>query len=163
MSDSLPNGHAPIKAEYRVAIAATTAPVVSAVGVKRDAPDDDTHSEATAATTAAADGPQARQKQRGMNKQRKPYKPDAKPHELKLCVAITNGAECRFGDSCRFSHDLAGFFAKRPADLGEVCPIYTVHGVCKFGVTCRFGLCHLSSPSAASTRPTRLLCRRHRR
>ena len=148
MSDSLPNGHAPIKAEYRVAIAATTAPVVSAVGVKRDAPDDDTHSEATAATTAAADGPQARQKQRGMNKQRKHFRPEQS--EMKMCVAILSGDTCKWGDGCKFSHDLAAYAAQRPADLGETCPIYTLRGECRFGASCRFGTCHIDPSTGAS-------------
>ena len=145
MSD-LPNGHAPIKSEYRVAIAATTAPVVTAVGVKRDAPDDDTHSEATAATTAA-DGPQARQKQRGMNKQRKHFRPEQS--EMKMCVAILSGDTCKWGDGCKFSHDLAAYAAQRPADLGETCPIYTLRGECRFGASCRFGTCHIDAATGA--------------
>ena len=40
----------------------------------------------------------------------------------------------------------------RPADLGDECPLYTLHGECKFGVTCRFGLCHLSAPGGVNQR-----------
>ena len=95
----------------------------------------------------------SRKRQRGMNKQRKHYRPDDSG-EVKMCTKIMCGEECKFGQECKFSHDLAAAFARRPADLGEECPIWTLRGHCRFGVHCRFGSCHLEAPSGQSVRRT---------
>ena len=76
-----------------------------------------------------------------MNKQRDHYRPEA---GVRLCAAILAGRDCTTARRGRFSHDLAAAFAARPADLGERCPIYTLHGHCRFGVNCRFGSEHLA-------------------
>ena len=96
---------------------------------------------ADAPAADASDGPPPPKRMRGMNKQRDHYRPEA---GVRLCAAILAGRDCTYGASCRFSHDLAAAFAARPADLGERCPIYTLHGHCRFGVNCRFGSEHLA-------------------
>jgi hypothetical protein len=30
----------------------------------------------------------------------------------------------------------------RPADIGDVCPVYAAYGACRFGIACRFGSHH---------------------
>lgn len=156
MSDgSRPNGLAPIKAEFLVPVASaastSAAPPASAeVGSKRSAPDDDNH---TAEEESSASGVAAnRPRQRGMNKHRKPFKPEAV--QLKMCSAIVEGRECSFGDGCRYSHDLKACMEARPADLGEECPIYTLRGHCRFGVNCRFGSVHLDPSTGANLHKT---------
>ena len=88
-----------------------------------------------------------------MNKpqERKQYKPQQSNN--KLCTAIVEGRACQYGDSCKFSHDLEVFMRERPADLGEVCPIYTLKGMCKFGANCRFGACHIDPHSGVNVQP----------
>lgn len=76
-----------------------------------------------------------------MNKKRGLYRP-GKP-EINLCTAIKQGRSCPYGNSCKFSHDLEAYQVLRPLDLGETCPIYSLHGYCRFGVACRFGSSHL--------------------
>ncbi len=120
------SGVAPVKAEYRVQV--SKHPPKEAAQ-----PDDGTSSE-------AAPSQPVRKRQRGLNKAREQYRP---PAGNKLCNAIAEGRACTFGESCRFSHDLAACYACRPPDLGETCPIFTLRGFCRFGVNCRFGSCHL--------------------
>lgn len=81
-----------------------------------------------------------RKRQRGMNKQREHYKPEA---GTKMCAAIIEGRACSFGQGCRFSHDLTAYMKQRAADLGGTCPIFELRRYCRFGVTCRFGSGHL--------------------
>jgi len=78
-----------------------------------------------------------------MNKNRGSYRP-AKA-EVRLCMAVVQGRECKFGDGCKYSHDLVAYRTTCPPDLGELCPIYSVNGYCRFGVTCRFGGAHGAS------------------
>jgi tRNA-dihydrouridine synthase 3 len=59
-----------------------------------------------------------------------------------LCAAVVAGQPCRFGERCRFSHDLDGFIRSRPADLGTVCVNIVRHGRCPFGIRCRFASGH---------------------
>ena len=138
---------APIKAEYRVAVSQSSAQssaVAVVVGAKRDAPDDATP------TPTEPDPAVARPKARGMNKSRKPFKPEATG--VKMCTAVLTGGTCRFGDTCRFSHDLAAYAALRPPDLGQTCPIYTLRGECRFGAACRFGAEHVDPTTGVSRR-----------
>jgi tRNA-dihydrouridine synthase 3 len=54
--------------------------------------------------------------------------------------------ECRFGDKCKFSHDLRGYLEKgRRGDLtifNGKCPIFEAKGFCHLGWKCRFHLSH---------------------
>ncbi|KAL1520509.1 hypothetical protein AB1Y20_022088 [Prymnesium parvum] len=99
------------------------------------------HRDPTPHDAAPPEDPAApRKRQRGMNKQRDVYRPEG---GVKLCMAVLDGRECSFGEGCRFSHDLRAYLAAKPADLGETCPIYTLRGHCRFGVSCRYGSAHL--------------------
>ena len=83
-----------------------------------------------------------------MNKDRPNFRPEQTGP--KMCASFVENGSCKFLGQCKFSHDLAARFAARPADLGELCPIYTLRGFCKFGVNCRFGLGHVSAPDGAN-------------
>ena len=152
-------GIAPVKAEFlcpirpaACAVSTPAAPTDPAVPTASE-PGETTApaAEATAPATEAAastdvpepDAQPARKKQRGMNKNRSTYRPDA--GKTKMCAAVVEGRGCKFGDSCRFSHDLVAFTASRPADLGTTCPIYDVRGFCRYGVTCRYGTTHINT------------------
>ena len=160
-------GLAPIKAEYLVPVGASASSASSTaaapppeVGSKRPAPEDaptatednGAASSAAGEASAAAGAPAAqRQRQRGMNKHRKPFKPTTHADQ-KICAAVSDGRECPFGNDCKFSHDLAAAIASRLPDLGEECPIYTLRGHCRFGVHCRFGSVHLDMTTGANLR-----------
>jgi tRNA-dihydrouridine synthase 3 len=75
-----------------------------------------------------------------------------------FCRNVMLGRPCRYGDRCRNSHDLAGYLAAKPADLGPKCYVWDVYGACPAGVSCRFGDSHtdratgtqLTKPSTAA-------------
>ncbi|CAI0439577.1 unnamed protein product [Linum tenue] len=58
-----------------------------------------------------------------------------------LCPVIAKSGDvssCKFGDGCRFSHDLEGFKAQRQDDLDGECPFISDEGRCPYGLACRF-------------------------
>ena len=88
------------------------------------------------------DAPPPPKKRRGQNKYRPHMKPA--PTSQQLCHSVKQGAECPFGPTCRFSHDVATFMASKPPDIGGTCLFYQQWGRCPFGLTCRFGAQHIS-------------------
>ena len=73
-----------------------------------------------------------------------------------MCNTFVKTSHCKFDGNagngeCKFSHDLAASFAARDPDLGDKCPLYTLNGFCRFGVTCRFGAAHLRPVSSTAT------------
>ena len=62
--------------------------------------------------------------------------------ENQFCRAIMLGRQCRHGDKCRNSHDLASYLSSKPPDLGVRCYVFDTHGSCPAGLSCRFGDCH---------------------
>eukprot|EP00964_Phaeocystis_antarctica_P074290 scaffold45655_cov72-Phaeocystis_antarctica.AAC.2 len=86
-----------------------------------------------------------------MNKHRTHHRP---VQAVRMCNTFVKTSHCKFDGNagngeCKFSHDLAASFAARDPDLGDKCPLYTLNGFCRFGVTCRFGAAHLRPVSAA--------------
>ncbi|XP_032938394.1 tRNA-dihydrouridine(47) synthase [NAD(P)(+)]-like isoform X2 [Catharus ustulatus] len=65
--------------------------------------------------------------------------------QSRLCPSVTQGCggRCHFGPRCRFLHDVSQYLAAKPADLGQRCVLFDTFGRCPYGVTCRFGQCHL--------------------
>ncbi|CAI0375033.1 unnamed protein product [Linum tenue] len=58
-----------------------------------------------------------------------------------LCPVIAKSGDvssCKYGDDCRFSHDLEGFKAQRPDDLDGDCPFISDEGRCPYGFACSF-------------------------
>lgn len=55
----------------------------------------------------------------------------ARESSTELCFPFALG-RCRFGDGCRFSHDIAAYLAARPADLPGRCP-FSATGACPYG------------------------------
>ncbi|KAK9129578.1 hypothetical protein Sjap_010065 [Stephania japonica] len=53
-----------------------------------------------------------------------------------------NASACRYGSSCRFSHDIEAFKDQKPADLEGTCPFFGLQGSCPYGLACRFSGSH---------------------
>lgn len=68
-----------------------------------------------------------------------------------LCPEIARTGDvssCPYKDKCRFSHDLEGFKAQKPADLEGQCPFLKSGGTCPYGLACRFSSTHeVAEPS----------------
>jgi len=50
---------------------------------------------------------------------------------------------CKFLETCKYDHDMEGFLATKPADIGDKCFSYDKYGICRFGLGCRFGASHI--------------------
>lgn len=87
--------------------------------------------------------PAKKPKRKGQNKGR-PHTVPKIAMELRICPTIHRGDVCRFGDKCRFKHDLREYMESKAADIGEECVNFKLFGKCKFGVECRFGKHHIS-------------------
>ncbi|KAK9237652.1 hypothetical protein V1525DRAFT_360168 [Lipomyces kononenkoae] len=77
-----------------------------------------------------------RKKERGQNKNRR----FAKAREvLKFCESLKNGeGTCKFGNDCKFEHDVAKYISSKPADLEGTCPVFDAIGYCPVGLKCRW-------------------------
>jgi tRNA-dihydrouridine synthase 3 len=63
---------------------------------------------------------------------------------VQLCPTILNEKECRFGDKCKFCHDVSAFVKDKPEDIGPVCHNFVTFGRCPYGIACRYGKDHIS-------------------
>jgi len=88
------------------------------------------------------DGAPPRKKQRGQNKKRPRDKRVASKE--RLCPSLKVSIPCPFSTDCRFSHDIEGYMAQKPADIGDRCVLFEQHGVCPYGLECRYGSKHIS-------------------
>lgn len=84
----------------------------------------------------------AKLKGRNLNKKRpREKRPEASERP---CPAILRGEECRFGERCKFLHDLQKYMESKPADLGEACHLFRTYGYCHYGLSCRYAKDHCS-------------------
>jgi tRNA-dihydrouridine synthase 3 len=67
---------------------------------------------------------------------------------VELCRATALGRACTFAH-CKRSHDGAAFLAAREPDLPGQCPSFAQHGVCAYGLACRFVGSHLDAATSA--------------
>lgn len=109
-------------------------------------PDDDA-AEAAPHLKQQSDDKGSKKKQRGQNKART----FGKWSESKtLCGSRMSQPEfspkeCRFGDKCKFEHDLRKYLQNKQEDLATfngICPIWDVYGTCPMGWKCRFAQSH---------------------
>ncbi|KAJ2079150.1 tRNA-dihydrouridine(47) synthase [NAD(P)(+)]-like protein [Coemansia sp. RSA 988] len=94
-------------------------------------------------STAFGDDESAAKRESGMNRDR--YNSNSKEipdNKDKLCMRLSIGLECTFGEECKFSHDIEGFMDKKGPDLGRRCPVFESFGTCEYGLRCRFAQAH---------------------
>lgn len=104
-----------------------------------------------------------KEKSRGQNTNRNF---GASRDEVGLCASRANSpelspGECRFGDSCKFEHDLRKYLKDwKREDLttfGGVCPIWQAKGKCDVGFKCRFVGSHMRERSLEDGRKELIL------
>lgn len=50
-----------------------------------------------------------------------------------------NDFKCKYGDKCKYEHDIEAYMASKPADIEGECPFWKREGGhCRFHLTCRF-------------------------
>lgn len=68
---------------------------------------------------AASDAPKPAKRQRGQNKGRQFTRTD---DEIALCAQVARGAECTYGATCKFSHDLCEYLRRKDRDVSLLAP-----------------------------------------
>ncbi|XP_070566820.1 tRNA-dihydrouridine(47) synthase [NAD(P)(+)]-like [Ptychodera flava] len=83
-----------------------------------------------------------RKEKRGQNKHRpRDQKIDSSE---RLCPSISNETVCHFAERCKYEHSVEAFMAKKPPDISDKCYLFEKYGKCHYGMSCRFGGCHIS-------------------
>ncbi|CAG5132709.1 unnamed protein product [Candidula unifasciata] len=86
--------------------------------------------------------PHKKAKLKGRNKHRPKH--ERLQDKDRICPAIKENKECRFGDRCKFSHDKEDFISKKLPELAGSCYIYDTFGHCPYGISCRFAANHMT-------------------
>ena len=61
----------------------------------------------------------------------------------KLCTKIVHGLECKFGDKCQYSHNIAEYVTNKPINISDRCYVYETFGRCPYGIMCMFSQQHV--------------------
>jgi len=72
--------------------------------------------------------------------------------EGNFCYPFLSG-ECRFGDSCKFAHDLEGYLKIKGDEISSDCVIFNKTGHCPYGIRCLFSSGHHSSTPTQTENP----------
>ncbi|RCN31206.1 hypothetical protein ANCCAN_23021 [Ancylostoma caninum] len=100
----------------------------------------------------------ARKNRKGMNKNRmkemKQAETAIRAASARLCPSVIQPVKCKFGEKCCLEHDIPTFLAKKPSDIGEICPLFETRGTCPFSYACRFGGAHTDAMGNQITKET---------
>jgi tRNA-dihydrouridine synthase 3 len=143
--DGRNKGTAPIKSEYLIPV--TQDNPSEGPRENGDAADDDA-AEAFHHKDRQPDSHNKKQKKRDKNQgQNKARKFGSSRDEVGLCSTRAqrnefSPTECKFGDKCKFEHDLRRYLKDRKREdlttFGSLCPVFQVRGRCSAGWKCRF-------------------------
>ena len=86
--------------------------------------------------------PSKKAKLKGRNKQRP--RNERIMAKDKMCPAVKENRDCKFGDNCKFNHDKKDFLSKKLPELDGGCYLFDTFGYCQYGITCRFAGNHLT-------------------
>lgn len=84
-------------------------------------------------------------KEKKSKRQLKRERREERKSALNLCPEIAKTGDvssCRYGEKCRFSHDLEAYRSQKPADLEGECPFTSSEKPCPYGLACRFAGTH---------------------
>nr|XP_054767655.1 tRNA-dihydrouridine(47) synthase [NAD(P)(+)]-like [Lytechinus pictus] len=87
-------------------------------------------------------GGKKQKKIKGMNKNR-PRDHQFLPHAERPCLDFLGGKTCRFGENCKFSHEIQKLMESKAPDIGPRCIGFDRFGTCPYGLLCRFGGAHI--------------------
>ncbi|EYB85627.1 hypothetical protein Y032_0295g1674 [Ancylostoma ceylanicum] len=100
----------------------------------------------------------AKKNRKGMNKNRMKEMKQAetliRAASARLCPSVIQPVKCKFGEKCCLEHDIPTFLTKKPADIGESCPLFEARGTCPFSYACRFGGAHTDAMGNQITKET---------
>eukprot|EP00158_Paraphelidium_tribonemae_P005006 Partr_v1_DN27102_c4_g1_i2_m15474 putative Catalyzes the synthesis of dihydrouridine, a modified base found in the D-loop of most tRNAs len=65
--------------------------------------------------------------------------------DSRICKDVALGNPCSIGESCPRIHDIDEYMSTKPADIGPICPNFSVNGHCPFGIVCRFHKHHTAA------------------
>ncbi|XP_059176502.1 tRNA-dihydrouridine(47) synthase [NAD(P)(+)]-like [Physella acuta] len=89
-----------------------------------------------------AEPPTKKAKLKGRNKNRP--RNERIQSKDRICPAIKENKECRFGEKCIFNHSKEDFVKNKLSELEGPCFLFDTFGYCHFGIACRFAKNHLS-------------------
>eukprot|EP01083_Nonionella_stella_P318827 1167361_1 len=124
--------YAPIKKEYLV-----KAP-------KREPDQEYLELESDSNVNVSSEPPRKKRKanERGQNKSR--AKRNKIRYDILLCPDLGRGKTCKFGDKCKYCHDIAKYLkCDKPSDIGPRCIFFEALGECPQGYFCRFANHHI--------------------
>ncbi|KAL5006347.1 hypothetical protein ScPMuIL_015153 [Solemya velum] len=107
---------------------------LSVVGKKRSLEGED--------KTVGEELPHKKIKLKGRNKRCRQHLVE---HQKKLCPSIIHNHDCKYGNKCRFFHDVSAFFEAKPPDISPDCHNFLTFGKCGYGIACRFASKHISN------------------
>lgn len=94
---------------------------------------------------AKSDASKSIVKEKKSKRQLKRERREERKSALNLCPEIAKTGDvssCRYGEKCRFSHDLEAYGSQKPADLEGECPFTSSEKPCPYGLACRFAGTH---------------------
>jgi len=88
-----------------------------------------------------------RKNKKGKQKEKRPImKIDFSERLCNSVVDARPGEEPRCSwANCKMQHDVAAYMASKPPDIAACCYVFSQHGFCPRGVTCRFAGAHLDT------------------
>ncbi|KAG0504495.1 hypothetical protein M758_4G192300 [Ceratodon purpureus] len=132
---------APVKREY---VIFNTGPRVMAKSIViANTPQGGAGNAAETSNVVAAKTSSERKSKRQLKRERQEARSNKSAENICGAVAKTGDMKaCKFGDSCRFNHDLTAFMEQKPKDLEGTCPFSDVTTVCPYGFACRYSGSH---------------------
>ncbi|KAJ8446739.1 hypothetical protein Cgig2_002901 [Carnegiea gigantea] len=94
---------------------------------------------------AKSDASKSIVKEKKSKRQLKRERREERKSALNLCPEIAKTGDvssCRYGEKCRFSHDLEAYRSQKSADLEGECPFTSSEKPCPYGLACRFAGTH---------------------
>jgi len=70
--------------------------------------------------------------------------------ELKLCNDYVATGTCKYGDACKYAHDIDAWMRTKPSDLPGECIFSALESGCPYGVRCRYASTHDGGASSSA-------------